>query len=67
MSHIFLRSILILSSHLSLVLPRGPFPLDLVVKILTALLPYFILATCPAQLNMIDLFILAILGERYIL
>ena len=42
-------------------LPKGLFP----VKILNALLPSSILATCTAHLNLLDLITLAILGERY--
>ena len=60
---IFLRSILILSSRLRL--PKGLFPVGLPVKILKALLPSYILATCPAHLNLLDLITLTILGERY--
>ena len=51
----FLRYILILSSHLRLGLPKGLFPVGLLVKILKALLPFSILATCPAHLNLLDL------------
>ena len=35
------------------------------VKILKALLPSSILATCPAHLNLLDLITLTKLGERY--
>ena len=49
---ISLRSILILSSHLRLGLPKGLFPVDVLVKILKALLPSSILATWPAYLNL---------------
>ena len=49
------RSILILSFHLCLGLPKGLFPVGLPVKILKALLPFSILATCPAYLNLLDL------------
>ena len=59
------RSILILSSHLRVSLPKGLFPVGLPVKILKALLPSSILATCPAHLNLLDLITLTILGERY--
>ena len=41
------------------------FPVGLPVKILKALLPSSILATCPAHLNLLDLITLTILGERY--
>ena len=58
-------SILILSSHLHLGLPKGLFPEGLAVKILKALLPSSILATCPAQLNLVDLSAQTILSERY--
>ena len=59
------RSILILSSHLRWGLPNGLFPLGLPVKVLKALLPSSILATCPAHLNPLYLIALTILGERY--
>ena len=57
------RSILILSSHLRLGLPKGLFPVGLPVKILKALLPCSILATW-SHLNLLDLITLTILGER---
>ena len=57
--------ILILSSHVRLGLPKGLFPAGLPVKILKALLPSYILATCPAHLNLLDLITLTMLGERY--
>ena len=44
------RSIPILSSHLRLGLPKGLLPVGLPVKILKALLPSSILATCPAPI-----------------
>ena len=47
--YISLSSILILSSHLSIGLPKCFFPIELPVKSLKALLPSSILATCPAQ------------------
>ena len=62
---IYLKSILILSSHLYLDLSNGPLPVGLPVIILKALLPSSILATWPAHLNLLDLIILTILGERY--
>ena len=52
---IYLRSIIILSSHLRLSLPKGFFPVGLPVKILKALLPSSNLATWPAHLNLLDL------------
>ena len=62
---ISLRSILILSSHLRPGLPKCLFPVGLLVKILKALLPSSILATCPVHLYLLDLITLTILGERY--
>ena len=59
------RSILILSSHQRLGLPKGLFPVSLPCKILKALLPSCILATCPVHLNLLDLINLTILDERY--
>ena len=61
----FFKIHLILSSHLRLGFPKGLFPVDLPVKILKALPPSSILATCPAHLNLLDLITLTILGERY--
>jgi hypothetical protein len=58
-------SILILSSHLRLGLPKDLFPVGLPVKILKAILPSSILATCPAYHNLLDLITLTILGEQY--
>jgi len=62
---ISLRSILILFSHLGLGFPKDFFPIGLLVKILKALLPSYILATCSSHLNLLDLITLNILGERY--
>ena len=45
-------------------LPKRHFPAGLPVKILKALLPSSILATWPAQFNILDFIILTILGER---
>ena len=59
------RSILILSSHLRLGLPKGRFPARLPVKILKELLPSSIQATWPAHFNLLDLITLTILGKRY--
>ena len=58
---ISLRSIVILSSHLRLGLPKGLFPLGLHVKILTAFLSSRILATQLVPLNLLDL--ITLLGE----
>ena len=55
---ISVRSILIMSSHLHLDLPRGLFPVGFVVKILKAFLPSSIQAKCPAHLNLFHLRIL---------
>ena len=60
--HLFIRSILILSSHLRLCRPKG---ICLPVKILKVFLPSSILATCPAHINLLYLFTLIILGGRY--
>ena len=62
---ISLRSILILSSHLHLGLPKGLFSVGFPVKILKALLPSSILATWPAHLNLLVLITLTILAEQY--
>ena len=61
----FLKSILILSSHLRLGLPKGLFPIGVPVKILKALLPSSILVILPAHLSFLNLITLPILGERY--
>ena len=61
---IYIKSILILSSHLRLGLHEGLFPVGLPVKILKAFLPSSILATCHAYLNLLDLITLTILGEQ---
>ena len=60
-----LRFILILSSHISLGLAIGLLLVALLVKILKAILPFSISVTWPANLNILDLIILTILGERY--
>jgi hypothetical protein len=46
----FFKISLLLSSHLHLGLPRGLFPVDLLLIILKALLPPSILPTWPAHL-----------------
>ena len=63
--HICLRSILILSTHLALGLPKSLFPAGASVEILKAFLPSSTLATWPAHLCLLDLITLNILGERY--
>ena len=61
---IYLRSILILSSYLRLILPKDLFPegTNIPVKLLKGLLLYSIPATCAAQLNLLDLIAMIILG-----
>jgi hypothetical protein len=59
MAQISLISILIMSSHLRLSLPKGLLPLDLPVKIYKALLLSSILATWPAHVNILDLLIIS--------
>ena len=51
---ISLRSILILSSHQRLGLPKGLFPVGLPVKIVKALLLSSTLVTWPAHINLVD-------------
>jgi hypothetical protein len=62
---IYLRSILILSTHLRLGLPRGLFHSGIPTNILYEFLFSSIRATCPAPLVFLDLIILIILGEEY--
>jgi hypothetical protein len=58
-----LRSVLILSSHQRLGLPKGLLSVSVTVNILKAILPSSILATRPAHLNLLDLITLTILGN----
>ena len=62
---ISLRSILILSSHLRLGLPKGLFPVGFRVKTLKVLLPSAIRATRLARPNILNLNTPTKLGERY--
>ena len=64
---ISLRLILVLSFHLRLGLPRGLFLVGLSLKILKAIVPSSILATFSAHLNLLDLIVLVILGQKAIL
>jgi hypothetical protein len=57
---VLLRPILKLFSNVRLFLPRGIFPIDLLVKILKAHLPFIILTTCTAYYNILDLITLTI-------
>jgi len=58
------KTILILSSHLSLGLPSGPFISDFPTK--TLYMPHLspIRATCPAHLTLLDLITRTIFGEE---
>ena len=60
-----LTSIIILSSHLLVGLPKGLFPADLPVLILKMLLPSSTLATWCGNINLLDLITLIMLNERH--
>jgi hypothetical protein len=60
----YLRSILIVSSHLYLGLASGLFPSGVNTKILFAFLFFLMHATCP-HLILLDLIIPIMLGEEY--
>ena len=62
-----LRSILVMSFHLCLGLPRGLFLVALLVENFKALLSSSFLNTYPAYFNVVELISFTILGERYTL
>jgi hypothetical protein len=61
----YLRSILILSTHLRLGLSSGPFPSGFPTNTLYAFFCYLIRATCPAHLILPDFIFLIIHCEEY--
>ena len=62
---IYWKSILILSSHLSLGFPSGRFPMRFPTKTLYAPLLSAICVTCPAHLIFLDFITQIIFGEEY--
>jgi hypothetical protein len=62
----YLRSILILPTHLRLGVPSGLFPSGFCTNILHVFRFSPIRATFPAHLSLLDLIILITLGEEYI-
>ena len=59
------RSILILSTHLRLGFPSGPFPSGFTTKTLYTYLSSPIRTTCPTHLILLDFITRKILGEEY--